>query len=130
VTTTSKVVDVLLILGRKQQFCVQGHLYCLFDIGSKREKKTNAILIYPSAKKKRSKRCAFYNCWGIFNKFTWPGHSSVPPKCTIQTNMVFYSMKQVYGPHHPNLQVCWGEQGSICIARTSSWVRHAFDHIY
>jgi hypothetical protein len=29
VTTTSKVVDVLLLLGRKQQSCVQGHLYCL-----------------------------------------------------------------------------------------------------
>jgi hypothetical protein len=29
VTTTSKVVDVLLLLGRKQQYFVQGHLYCL-----------------------------------------------------------------------------------------------------
>jgi hypothetical protein len=29
VTKTSKVVDVLLPLGRKQQSCVQGHLYCL-----------------------------------------------------------------------------------------------------
>jgi hypothetical protein len=29
VTETSKVVDVLLLLGRKQQSCVQGHLYCL-----------------------------------------------------------------------------------------------------
>jgi hypothetical protein len=27
VTETSKVVDVLLLLGRKQQSCVQGHLY-------------------------------------------------------------------------------------------------------
>jgi hypothetical protein len=26
---TSKVVDALLLLGRKQQSCVQGHLYCL-----------------------------------------------------------------------------------------------------
>jgi hypothetical protein len=29
VTETSKVVDVLLPLGRKQQSCVQGHLLCL-----------------------------------------------------------------------------------------------------
>jgi hypothetical protein len=29
VTETSKVVDALLLLGRKQQYCVQGHLYCL-----------------------------------------------------------------------------------------------------
>jgi hypothetical protein len=32
VTKTSKVVDVLLLLGRKQQSCVQGHLYCLYYI--------------------------------------------------------------------------------------------------
>jgi hypothetical protein len=30
VTETSKVVDVLLPLGRKQHFCVQGHFLCLF----------------------------------------------------------------------------------------------------
>jgi hypothetical protein len=29
VTITSKVVDVLFLLGRKHQSCVQGHLYCL-----------------------------------------------------------------------------------------------------
>jgi hypothetical protein len=29
VTDTSKVVDVLLPLGRKQHSCVQGHLLCL-----------------------------------------------------------------------------------------------------
>jgi hypothetical protein len=29
VTETSKVVDVLLPLGRKQQSCVQGHFHCL-----------------------------------------------------------------------------------------------------
>jgi hypothetical protein len=29
VTETSKVVDVLLPLGRKQHSCVQGHLFCL-----------------------------------------------------------------------------------------------------
>jgi hypothetical protein len=29
VTETSKVVDVLLPLGRKQHSCVQGHLLCL-----------------------------------------------------------------------------------------------------
>jgi hypothetical protein len=29
VTETTKVVDVLLLLGRKQQSYVQGHLYCL-----------------------------------------------------------------------------------------------------
>jgi hypothetical protein len=29
VTETSKVVDVLLLLGRKQQSCVHGHSYCL-----------------------------------------------------------------------------------------------------
>jgi hypothetical protein len=29
VSITSKVVDVLLLLGRKQQSCVQGHLYYL-----------------------------------------------------------------------------------------------------
>jgi hypothetical protein len=30
VTETSKVVDVLLPLGRKQHSCVQGHLLCLY----------------------------------------------------------------------------------------------------
>jgi hypothetical protein len=29
VTETSKVVDVLWPLGRKQQSCIQGHLLCL-----------------------------------------------------------------------------------------------------
>jgi hypothetical protein len=29
VTETSKVVDLLLPLGRKQHSCVQGHLHCL-----------------------------------------------------------------------------------------------------
>jgi hypothetical protein len=29
VIETSKVIDVLLLLGRKQQSCVQGYSYCL-----------------------------------------------------------------------------------------------------